>query len=270
MPENFQDQKKDNTFTIGKLASWGFGALFLFAGIGSLTSSGKPEVGVIYLIMAALLLPPVRSLVHKKTNKIISPGVRAISVILLLAAAAANTDTSAKGSSNPVEKFDQQSEDVGSKNNKTNENTSLKARYAALELQCPEPQDDLYEVESDLYELALSPDHYYALIGEKVENLPEFQVEEHFRSIRGKAVVWSGWVEDVKEKTFGGYEARIDMDGPNDPVSVQEVYFPVDKETAYKLKKDRVICFVGTIKSVNTVFGKPQVRLENVEVRQIY
>ena len=103
-------------------------------------------------------------------------------------------------------------------------------------------------------------------IRKKIENMTEAQFNVYSRSIEGKRIKWTGWVEDVNEKMFGGYELMVDMDSPNELVSVQDVTFNIPENIALKISKNRKITFVGDVKSVLDIIGSCQVSLENIEI----
>lgn len=64
--------------------NWGFGVLFLLAGVVSLIDN--PLGGLCLLTISALLLPPVRNFIHSKTNKEFPVKARAISIFVLFIA----------------------------------------------------------------------------------------------------------------------------------------------------------------------------------------
>lgn len=82
------------------------------------------------------------------------------------------------------------------------------------------------------------------------------------REVLGKEVEWSGRLVDIS-KSWGKYELTIDMDDvikrefdysldtwiETPQMTVPEMFFKVDKETAYQLKKDTYITFKGIIES---------------------
>lgn len=255
----------------GLIASWGFGILFLLAGIGSLVTPDSALSGLFQLALAGILLPPVLQIIHEKTGRTFRKSERAIAIVVLLLLAGvsapktAATETSAHSvpeataiNNNTAAENTEKVAAAEEKKDKTN------AELDKLAELCP---DDSY----DLLPFTLeSPDSYYNLIRNKSSSLSELQRKDHFKKIEGQAVVWVGWIEEVKEKFLGGYEVWIDMDSPEEVASIQEVYFNTDKETAYGLNKDHVACFVGTIESVTTVFTKLQVHLENVHVIKTY
>lgn len=101
------------------------------------------------------------------------------------------------------------------------------------------------------------------------ENMTDLQWEEYAKSIKGKRIRWSGYVEEVKSKFFGGYQVLVDMDPPHDKMSVQDVYLDkVTKEQALSLEKDNPIEFEGTISSAISVLGSLQISLKDVKIIQ--
>jgi len=96
--------------------------------------------------------------------------------------------------------------------------------------------------------------------------MTDIQFEEYAKSLKGKRVRWKGYVEDVTEKFFGGYKVLVDMDSPNDPISVQDVTFDVSKEQAISLTKDDKIEFEGTISLVFSMLTSLQISLDKANV----
>ena len=103
-------------------------------------------------------------------------------------------------------------------------------------------------------------------IRKNLKNMTDVQFEEYAKSLKGKRVRWKGYVEDVKEKFFGGYKVLVDMDSPSDPISVQDIIFDVSKEQAISLTKDDKIKFEGTISSVLSILTSLQVSLDKANV----
>lgn len=103
-------------------------------------------------------------------------------------------------------------------------------------------------------------------IRHNMEVMTDLQFEEYAKTLIGKRVGWSGYVEDVKQKFLGGYEVWIDMDSPDELFSVQDITFEVSREQALSLKKDSRIKFVGTISFVMNLFTSLQISLDQVKV----
>jgi hypothetical protein len=78
--------EKTKKLTLKSTLAWVIGGILVFAGIGSLTTSIFS--GLLMLLAAAFLLPPVYSLIQEKTKIKLSGAVRAIIVVVLFAIAA--------------------------------------------------------------------------------------------------------------------------------------------------------------------------------------
>lgn len=88
------------------------------------------------------------------------------------------------------------------------------------------------------------------------------QWKVYTRSLKGKAIRWDGWVDNTKEKFFGGYEVLIDMDSPKEIFSVFDVDFDIPESIALRLEKDQRIRFTGKIDYIMNVLGSCQVGLK--------
>ena len=66
---------------------------------------------------------------------------------------------------------------------------------------------------------------------------------------------WTGWIDDINEKTLGGYELWIDMDPPDEMLSVYDVTFYISDEVALQIIKDTPITFSGKITAVTDILG---------------
>jgi predicted GNAT family acetyltransferase len=90
--------EKNGRITLGLITSWGLGCLFLIAGAASVADPKTSGVVAPFLLIAVLLLPPIRRFVNQKTGKSISTGVRVICVLILMGfGAAAMPQTSSFG-----------------------------------------------------------------------------------------------------------------------------------------------------------------------------
>lgn len=78
--------------SIGFILSWIFGVLFAFTGIVSVFS--EPIPGLVMLILAVVLLPPVTKLIDQKWKLHLSTGVKAVVIIIGFAIFGATVDTS--------------------------------------------------------------------------------------------------------------------------------------------------------------------------------
>ena len=97
-------------------------------------------------------------------------------------------------------------------------------------------------------------------------NTTEAKFKALARDLEGQHVRWTGWVKEVNEKMFGGYELWIDMDDPDEVISVQDVTFPISEKLAMEFDLEDEVTFEGDISSVMYILGSCQVYLKNVEV----
>jgi len=107
----------------------------------------------------------------------------------------------------------------------------------------------------------------YATIRAQMEGMTEAQFKQYARSLKGKRVQWTGWVEDVNETLFGNYEVWVDMDAPDELFSVQDVTFDVPADVALSLRRDQKITFTGIIDSALNVLESTQITLSDVTIQ---
>lgn len=105
-------------------------------------------------------------------------------------------------------------------------------------------------------------------IRSKIKLMTDAQWMRYTDELEGTwAINWTGWIDDVNEKTFGGYELWIDMDPPDAVLSIYDVRFDIPEELALKFHKDQKVTFLGRIKSVTNVLGACSIRLEEGSVK---
>ena len=78
--------------TVGLILSWIFGILFALTGI--ITVFSEPIPGIVMLIMAAILLPPINKLVDKKWKLHLSGGMKIVVIIIGFIIFGSTIDTS--------------------------------------------------------------------------------------------------------------------------------------------------------------------------------
>ena len=89
MSEQTTPSKK---ITVGLILSWIFGILFGLTGIVSVFS--EPIPGIVMLVMAAVLLPPVNKLIDKKWKSHLSAGIKVVVIIVGFIIFGSTIDTS--------------------------------------------------------------------------------------------------------------------------------------------------------------------------------
>ncbi len=82
-------ENKKSKITLGLITSWSLGGLCLLGGIAALVQPGTTGMGAAYLMIALLLLPPVRRFAHKTTGLSLSAGVRIVLFLILAVGGAA-------------------------------------------------------------------------------------------------------------------------------------------------------------------------------------
>lgn len=87
--------------TVGLILSWIFGVLFALTGIVSVFS--EPIPGLVMLIMAAVLLPPVTKLVDQKWKFHLSKGMKVVVIIIGFIIFGATIDTSSVSTTQQTE-----------------------------------------------------------------------------------------------------------------------------------------------------------------------
>lgn len=98
MEEN--NSKQENKITIGFIIGWGLGVLAGIAGVGLLFS--EPLPGILFVVLALVVSPPVGKMVKEKFNFSLSGGVKVVLAIVLLGVIGASIDTESTSLSSPV------------------------------------------------------------------------------------------------------------------------------------------------------------------------
>lgn len=110
----------------------------------------------------------------------------------------------------------------------------------------PPPQQKVQEVDDGVS---------FEAIRKASEDMTDLQFDEFAKGIQGKRIVWTGWVCDVSEGFFGGYDCSVDMDDPSVNFSVQDLTFSLSKSDALQLKKDQKIKFAGKLSRIQKLMG---------------
>lgn len=100
------------------------------------------------------------------------------------------------------------------------------------------------------------------------DELTDVQFKELREEFKDKKVTWLGYLDDVKEKWFGGFEIQIDMDLPETVFSVYDASLTVSsdmKDFVSTLTKGKQIKFQGKIKNIQKILGKLVVNIKDVK-----
>lgn len=97
--EKNNQEKTHIRITLGFVLGWAFGVLFAIGGVSFLFS--KFLTGILMLLLAAIVLPPVNKIVADKLNFSISGALKFILVIILLGTIGATMSNNSNSNSNP-------------------------------------------------------------------------------------------------------------------------------------------------------------------------
>ncbi len=98
------------------------------------------------------------------------------------------------------------------------------------------------------------------------EVMTEAQWKNYRTQIEGcQAVAWRGWVEEVTGNP-GRYRVRVDMDSPDEFLSVSDVNFAVPDDVALALQKDQPLTFTGQIETAIDFVGSLDITLEHATI----
>lgn len=93
-------ETKETKITLGLIIGWILGVLVSIAGVGLLFT--EPVPGILFILLALVLLPPANRMLKEKFNVSLSGGVKVVLVIFLFGIAGATMDTESTSTSNPV------------------------------------------------------------------------------------------------------------------------------------------------------------------------
>jgi len=160
--------------TVGLILSWIFGVLFSLTGLISVFS--EPIPGIVMLIMAAVILPPVNKLVDEKWKFHLSGGMKAVVIIISFIIFSSTIDTS---------KIDKQQDD---QSQVQQEQSVLNAEQKKDEVKPTEEQpkttNNEKPIETEKIEITPIPDKTPE---EKTEPTKEANISAEYKSALAKA-----------------------------------------------------------------------------------
>ena len=119
MSEQASQNKK---ITAGLILNWIFGVLFALTGIASVFS--EPIPGLVMLIMATVLLPPIVKLIEQKSNFKLTRIIKAIIIIVGLIVFSATVDTSNVSTTQQIESQKEEQQTTDEENDTADTDTS--------------------------------------------------------------------------------------------------------------------------------------------------
>jgi hypothetical protein len=87
----------------------------------------------------------------------------------------------------------------------------------------------------------------YEVIRKTVHNMRSDALADYRKTLLGKRIIWSGYVDSVAAAEHGASRVAIDMDPPSEEFSVADIHFVVPSDSAASLVKDEKIEFTGVI-----------------------
>lgn len=109
------EQTTSKKITVGLILSWIFGILFSLIGIIFIFS--EPILGIVMLIMATILLPPVNKLIDKKWKFHLSRGMKAVVIIIGFIILVLTANTSEQQNNQPLVQQEQSMSNTEQKKN---------------------------------------------------------------------------------------------------------------------------------------------------------
>lgn len=77
------DQASKSKLTVGSVAGWIFGVIVAMGGLGSFVGRNPGIIsGLVLLMMAAVMIPPIRNIIEEKTGRKLTKGLTAIIIVI--------------------------------------------------------------------------------------------------------------------------------------------------------------------------------------------
>ena len=102
----------------------------------------------------------------------------------------------------------------------------------------------------------------YFDIRENYEKMTEVQWKEYSNGLIGKVIKWTGYIDDIKEDG----KVWIDMDPPEETLSLQDVYINIPKADILNYNKDQKITFQGIIEEISIILSKPIIDIIDIKI----
>lgn len=250
---------QEGRITLGLITSWLLGILFVLAGMAAFTGpkAGGAGSGVPFLLLALLLLPPIRRFIYKKTGKSLSAGARIVFALVLMAIAL--MPSASQVTSNSVTVPATQSQQPVIPIARSVAGCVGDCEQAATSVR----QQPLYDGQplANAQPENVPGDFVKTLFGRDSTNLQRENARER---IKGKVVQWSLAVSDIRRSEGDTYEIQTKIAG-FDWVSVVVMITARnehDRQFLASLKIGDPFTFKGVIKTFTDVFS-----LSSVEIK---
>jgi hypothetical protein len=119
-------EQETKQITLGLIIGWILGILIGIAGVGLLFS--EPVPGILFILTALVVLPPVNKILKDRFNFSLSGGVKVVLAIVLLGIAGASIDNDSVSGTDSVTNYTETG------NNQTQETTSAEPQTEAVEI----------------------------------------------------------------------------------------------------------------------------------------
>jgi hypothetical protein len=225
--------------TVGLIASWFFGVLFLFSGISVIATS--IVWGIIIILSSLLIIPYSSNLIGNKLNFEISTGIKWILVILIFVGLtlSAAGDIS-RSTSDSLENQASPAQNSGSGTTTTQSQTQTQVSQKQYTQETFSQVNGVLGPNSDYTDL--NKDRYFT------------------NNLSGKYVTWSGTVVDVDTSVFNSLKLYVQHRprGQYEFTSDYDVIITVDKadyDALAELKKGQSVTYEGRFSSYSQLFG---------------
>jgi hypothetical protein len=177
---------QDGIITLGLITSWILGILYLLAGLAYFTA---PKASVPFLLVALLLLPPIRRFLYQRTGKSLSKGARIVFVLVLIVIGwDATTPTASEVSSSSL-----------TSRPAVPANQTQQLLYSGQPLENAQPENIFG---------ALAKAFWFG------GGSTDLQRQNAQEQIKGKVVQWSLPVLNIHRSEDDTYEVETKLDGP--------------------------------------------------------
>jgi len=187
--------KSSKKITVGLILSWIFGILFALTGIISVFS--EPIPGIVILIMAAVLLPPVNKVVNEKWNFHLSGGMKIVVIIIGFVIFGSTVDTS------EIEKKQNNQPEVQQEQEQPISNTEQQKDEVKPTEEQTKTDNNEKPVETDKTEIIpTANEEKVETVEEKPEPIKEVSIPVEYKSALKKAEMYAKTMHMSKQGVY--------------------------------------------------------------------